>query len=941
MAISSIHPVFLWLLLLVPLLWAFAWLARGPNLARLGGWRYGALVALRSVILAALVLAVAGTQVVRPVDDTAVVFLIDGSDSVSPAQRERAVEYVNRAVAAAQASDQAAVVVFGADAAVERAPAPPAPLRALTSAVVGSRTDLADAIQLGLALLPAEAQKRLVLLSDGAENQGRAVEAARIAALRGVPIEVVPLAAERGPDVLVAGVAVPPTAREGQALPVAVTLESGVEGPARVEVFADGNLVAADDVALPLGRSTFTVPVPAGEAGFRRIEARVTAPADTQPLNNRGAAFSEVEGPPRVLLVAGDAGRAAPLRAALEAARVRVSEVAPAQTPANPQDLRQFAAVMLVDASAAEVAPAAQRALASYVRDQGGGLAMIGGAQSFGAGGWRRTPLAEVLPVELDPPTTENRPDLALALVIDRSGSMAEAAGDGRTKLDLAKDAVYLATQGLASSDQVGVLVFDDAAEEVLPLQRLPDVFTVEESLSRVSIGGGTNIRAGVELAAPALAAVDARVKHMILLTDGLDESNYGDLIDRLREQRTTVTIISIGGDANPALEDVARRGGGAFYRVTSGEEVPEIFLRETVRVAGRDIAEGAFTPAVALAVPPVRGLGGLPPLYGHNVTTAREEARTLLTGPERAPVLAVWQYGLGRSLAWTSDLTGQWARDWVGWAPFPAFAAGMVDALLPPVTGDRLSLEARAEGAGAVLDLFVTGESGGPAQVAAVQGRLLGPEGEAVTLSFAEVGLGRYRAVAPADLPGAYLAQIVALDAEGQAVGAASGGLVVSYSPEYGSAGAGDTLLADLAALTGGRADTPPAELFAAAGQRVGRVSEISLPLLWLALALLPLDIALRRLFLRPRDLVPALARRPRPVAAPTVDETMARLQAARARTRKPSAPQPAQAAPAPPKPPAPAAPQPPAEPPAAPPAPQADDPLASLLASKQRRKR
>ena len=950
--LSFIQPLLLWLLLLLPALWLFAWLARAPNLMRLGRSRYLALLALRSASLLALALALAGAQLVRAVDDTAVVFLIDGSDSLAPAQREQAVAYVNAATAAAQPGDSAAVVVFGAAAAVERAPGIPAPLRGLSSAVVASRTNIADAIQLGLALLPADAQKRLVLLSDGAENAGRAADAARLAALCGVPLEVLPLAAGRGPDVLISALDVPVAAREGQELPLSVRLESGLAGPARVEIFADGQLVAASEVALAVGANSLSVRVPAGEAGFRRYEARVTAPGDSQALNNSAAAFTLVEGPPRVLLVASAQDRAAPLRAALEAADMRVSLVAPAQTPGSPADLRQFAAVFLVDVPAAAVPPATQRALAAYVRDQGGGLAMIGGQDSFGAGGWRRTPLAEALPVELDPPAKDERPGLALALVIDRSGSMGEPAGPGRTKLDLAKDAVYLATQGLASSDQLGVFIFDDTAQELLPLQPLPDLLTIEEALGRASLGGGTNIRAGVELAAPALAAADARVKHLILLTDGLDSSNYSDLIDSLREQGSTVTIVSIGGDANPNLEAVAQRGGGAFYRVTQAQEVPEIFLRETVRVANRDIVEGPFTPAVALPAPPVRGLGALPPLGGYNAVAPREAARTILVAPDGAPILAVWQYGLGRSLAWSSDLKGQWATEWLAWPDFPRFAAGLVDTLLPPAASGRLALDARSEGAGAVLDLFVSGEDGRPIKASAIEGRLLGPEGEALPLTFVEQGLGRYRAVANADLAGVYLAQVAAQDEAGQPLGAVSGGLVVSYSPEYGASSASPSLLSDLASLTGGRVAPPPATLFESAGQRVGQVSEISLPLLWLALALLPLDIALRRVFLRGgagalgQLLAPALARRPQPAAAPTIDPAMARLQAARMRARGGNREQgtgnrgqgaapPATSAPPVDSPPAePAAPAPPA---LAPP----DDPLADLLAAKARRRR
>ena len=935
MALSVVFPALLWLLLLLPLFWLFAWATWTPNRLRLGRRRYFTLLGVRSVLLAALILALAGAQVGRAVDDTAVVFLIDGSDSVAPAQREQALAYVNAALAAGQPSDRAAVVLFGATPAVERAAAPLTPLRHLTSVVRTSRTDLAAAVQLGLALLPADAQKRIVLLSDGAENQGSAATAARLAALRGVPITVVPLRAERGPDVFVAAVTAPGSARAGQTIPVVVRLVSGQAGPAEVAFFADDQLVTTLAVALPVGTTDLTVQIPAGEPGFRRFTVRVSAPADTEARNNSGAAFTQVDGPPRVLLVAAVPERAAPLQAALAAGTVTVDRLDPAQLPGDPTVLRQYAAVVLIDTPANLVAPAAQRALVTYVRDQGGGLAMLGGSESFGAGGWRRTPLAASLPVELDPKSETRTPDLALALVLDRSGSMGEAAGAGRDRLSLAKEAVYLASQGLATRDQLGVYVFDDAAQTILTLQPLPDLFVLEEALSQASIGGGTNIRAGVALAAPALAAANARIKHMILLTDGLDDNNYGDLIDQLRAQGTTVTIVSIGGDANPNLAGLAARGGGAFYRVETAQDVPRIFLSETIRIAGRDLVEGALTPLVALNAPPVRGLGALPTLYGYNATTARAAARTIVVAPNGAPLLAVWQVGLGRTLAWTSDLKGQWAKDWLGWANFAPFAQGLIDALLPPPAVGRLSLTTSAEGATAILNAVVSGEDGRPATSAVLEGRLLDPAGQGASLHFTQVGVGRYRAVAPADVPGVYLAQIVALDANGQALGTASGGLVVTFSPEYGPNERGPILLSDLAALTGGQVAPPPASLFASAGQPVGRVTEIALPLLWLVLALLPLDIGLRRLFLHPRTFwLPRRTTTER--SEPPLDPAMARLQAARARAHRPLPPTAHVPPPEPPH--VPAAPPVSAEPPSPP---DPDDAVAALLAAQARRKR
>lgn len=855
---------------------------------------------LRSVILVGLVLSIAGMQLIRPADALTVVFLVDGSDSVSPAQREQAVAFINQALAVRRPNDKAAVVVFGQNALVEWAPSALARLEQLNSVPVASRTNVADAIQLGTALFPADSQKRLVLLSDGRENEGRAMDAIQLAAARGVPLDVVPLTSESGPDVVVNALDAPDAAREGQNVTLQASINSSIATTGRLQIFVDGELVDTQQLDLEPGVTSRPINVPSGEAGFHRYEVRLEADGDTQPLNNRAAAFTTVQGPPRVLLVASEAERAAPLRSALEAASVRVEVLPPERLPAEQAQLQQYTAIMLVDVLARSVPRAAQQALPVYVREQGGSLAMIGGEESFGAGGWRRSAVAAALPVELDPKDTRQRPDLALVLVIDRSGSMSEGAGRNLTKLDLAKEAVYQSSLGLESTDQIGVVGFDTASSWVLPVQTLPNLADIEQALSSFNADGGTNIRSGIEPAAEALAGVDARVKHVILLTDGLAESNYADLIQQMQADGITISVVSIGTDANPALSEIAELGKGRFYRVTRLSEVPNIFLSETVIVAGRDIVEGAFTPVVALPSPIVRSLGNLPPLYGYNATEARSAARTILVSPDGKPILAQWQYGLGRAVAWTSDLKGQWARDWTTWSEFPRFIGGLLDALLPPQQAEGLALDGRTEGAQTILDLTARNNDGQPRDIARIEGRLLNPEDEGAALDFAQVGPGRYRAVVSTDEPGVYLAQVAVLDEDGQAMGNLTRGIVVSYSPEYrlerGAVGQDGVspLLAELARDTGGRQSPAPASIFEPLAQPVGIVQEVSLPLLWLALLLWPLDIALRRLLLRWSDVAAARGRlggvfRRAPHAAPIpVEATVARLQTARARVRQ-----------------------------------------------------
>jgi uncharacterized membrane protein len=884
--LSFITPLALILLTLLPALWAFTLLT--PR--RLAPWRFWSSLALRSVILAALVLAIAGAQIVLPVREVTTVFLIDVSDSMTPAQRERALQYVNDALAAMPAGDRAAVVVFGENALVERAPGPIGALSRLSSAPITTRTNLQEAVQLGLALFPAETQKRLVLISDGGENAGRVADAAQLASIRKVPIDVVYLPGERGPDVIVAGLSAPAVVREGQDIIVQANISSNYATGGRLQTFVDGQLIGEQELSIPEGSSTVDIRVPSGETGFRRLEVRLDADGDTEPQNNRGAAFTEVQGPPRLLLIASDESRAANLRNALLAAGVRVDLLPPSQAPATLAQLGAYAGVMIVDTPAREMPRTLLEALPAYVRELGRGLAMVGGVDSFGAGGYRRTPLEPMLPVLLDPLDTKQQPDLALVMVIDRSGSMAEpVAGGRRNKLDLAKEAVYQASLGLTPIDQVGLVVFDDTANWVLQLQPLPSMVEIERALGSFGIGGGTNIRPGIEQAALALASTDAKIKHVLLLTDGIAESNYSDLIAQMRASGITISTVAVGLDANPNLVDVANAGGGRSYRVTSIDEVPRIFLQETIIAAGRDIIEQPIEPQLGLSSPIIRSLGGLPPLYGYNGTEVREAARTLLLTPDGKPLLAQWQYGLGRVVAWTSDTQGRWARDWIAWDRFPQFAGGLADLLLPPRESGLLELRATAAGPRAFLELIAQDEQGRPLNNLAIAGRAVDPQNQGATVQFQQIGPGRYRAAVDTPSPGVYLAQVAASDAEGRQIGVAVTGIVVSYSLEYSAQRENLPLLTEVASISRGRINPSPETAFASPNQEVGSVREIGFPLLWLALILWPLDIAARRVMLRLEDVAPWLERlrrrRPSVVAAPEASATMTRLGTAKRR--------------------------------------------------------
>lgn len=936
--LGFVTPEYLWLLAVIPLVLALPW--------RDAGWRGGRLrrrlgLLLRATIIGALVCALAGARLGWPVDTTTTIFVVDGSDSLAPAQREAARGYLDEALGALPAGDRAGIIVFGNDALVERAPGPPRPLGEVRSLPLGVRTNLADALQLALALLPGDTRQRIVVLSDGGENRGSAFESARVASLRQVRIDTVMLAAQRGADVAIESLSVPGTARDGQQLQISARLSANHDAAARVAVLIDGRLAAEQAVALDAAGREVLFTVPAGSSGIRRIDVQVDAASDTVPQNNRAAAFTRVDGPPALLLIAGVAGRAEPLARALRAAGARVTVAPPADVDSSLSALVQYQAVILVDTAARDLPLALLEALPVYVRELGGGFAMTGGRESFGAGGYRRTPIEPILPIHLDAQDRLDRADVALALVIDRSGSMEERAGGTRTKLDLAREAVYQAATGLATRDTFGVVVFDDRAQWSVPLQPLPTALEIEQALGRISIGGGTNIRAGVALAGRDLLTADAAVKHMILLSDGISETSYRDLVRELAAAGVTVSTVAIGDQVDPGLAVVAELGGGRTYRATRIDEIPRIFLQETVLAAGRDIVEGDLVPTVGIPAPIIRAFDALPRLTGYNGGEARSEARTILVGFDQQPILAQWQVGLGSVVAWTSDMAGEWSADWLAWQGFVRFAGGLVDVLVPPASPAGVALQTSIDGGETVFDVTVRDPAGRALDQARITARLLDPDDRAAPLAFRQVAPGRYRALAPTSAAGVYVLQLTAADAAGAPLGALTSGVVVSYAAEYAVRQENPALLRELAALTGGRSDPPAARIAAAPAAPVQAVHEIGWWLLWLALLLWPIDIALRRWFPAPgwwrlRRLASPVAAAP----AGALPQLAAARQRASTRWRRAAAPPDAAAMPANGKPAAEPPPS-PAAPPASdiePPPLSDDERIARLLAARRR---
>jgi uncharacterized membrane protein len=904
--ISFTTPIAFLLLLLIPY---FVWAGRPYRLhstTTRGRWRDWASLGLRLLILLLLVFSLAGTQIVQAADEVAVVFLIDASDSMGPEQAAAAETFVREAIADMPADTQAAVILFGANALVERPMSSLTELGPIRSVPQSLQTNIAGAIRLGMALFPAGSGRRIVLLSDGIATSGNTIEAARLAAAANVQIDYVPLTP---PDLITEAmlteVRAPTRVVQGDLFNITVTAQSSHTIPGRLRVLSGGSIVYDEPVELRRGQTNHTIRLRATQQEFARYQVQLVPERDTYFQNNQLAAFTEIVGPPRILLVALPETETAEYEAgqlfeALTAAGLEVDQVTPSALPSDLPTLSNYASILLANVSARTLSNRQMESLQSYVRDLGGGLVAVGGPTSYGVGGYFQTPLAATLPVDMEIQDQERFPSVSIVIVIDRSGSMGIREG-GVSKIELAAEASVRVVELLNDMDEIAVIPVD--TQPYNPVGPMPAAER-EEAMARIremtAGGGGIYMRTGLLAAEEALANSSTQVQHVIVLADGDDaeeKENVPEILGRLTDAGVTVTMVSIGVGRDTAwLEEMAVLGNGRFHLTDDATNLPQIFTEETANVQRSYIIEEPFFPNLTGRSPIMSSIQQVPPLYGYVGTSPKATAQVILTTHQGDPLLATWQYGLGRAVAWTSDATGRWGVDWVRWEGFPTFWAQAVRWTISQDRDNPVEMSVVYRDGQARLLVDARDGDGRFLNGLEMTANVVAPTGQVETVSLTQQAPGRYEASFQPQLEGAYFMRLAGEDEAADVVVGQTAGWVLGYSPEYRQLEPEIDLLAQLAGMTGGQEVTGN---ITAVFERAPQSQPSSRPvwpwLTLLALLLLPVDVGLRRLVVTRQD----MARlwewlfgrfRSTPAPIPAQSEPVARLFAAkqRATTRR-----------------------------------------------------
>ena len=664
---------------------------------------------------------------------------------------------------------------------------------------------LEDALALATAMLPANAPGRIVIASDGNETRGSVARALPALIERGLRVDVLPSVAFVPGEVLVDRVVLPERVYAGDPFPLQALIYSRGPTSATLRILQDGDLIVERPLDLADGRNPIEAQMPKARVGRARYEVAVDSAGDTFPQNNRNGVTTDIAPAPEVLLVAAQPAWAEVLTNALELHEIKTRIVEPRRAPFYLKDWLNYSAIVLMNVPAIDLVTLQQDLIEKSVADHGRGLLILGGENSFGPGGYYETPLERVSPLSSRVP--REAPKVALAFVLDRSGSMQRNEG-GATRLDIAKQATLAAIRLLHEESLISIIAFDSEAKVLLPLRRAKDSAAVTQALAELEPGGGTAIYPGLVEALHQLEGIDALAKHIVVMSDGLSQpGDFPGILKAISEQGISVSTVAIGEGADGTrLEEIARIGRGAFHATQDFKALPSILSQEALLLSGKPVEERSTTPAwVERNAEFFAGLPeAMPPVHGYVLTTRKPEADLHLVVPdakqEPVPLLASWRYGNGRVVALTTQGAGVWSRDWQSMPQYPLLWAQILRHVLPGLRADGLHPRLVRHGDEVEVTVDALDGEGAPRAGLKVAAALIGPDAASTEVALTEVSAGRHVGRVTLEGTGDFVLRATAERMTAEAP------LYAAYPALYAFPHADPAPLAALATMTGGR---------------------------------------------------------------------------------------------------------------------------------------
>lgn len=828
------------LVLLIPYIW---WVQRrtltdlSPKHLQLSG-------TVRSVTIALLAFALMQPVIYRSGTWISAVYLLDVSESVSPQAIQSSIQWIQDTNRDGH-PDHARFIPFAANSSVFEKADQLKDVQVANGAFRGSidqsGTDIESAFDTAIRSFAPHHLKRLVLLSDGNENSGHMMSTISRMKAEGIHVYTVPSPARANRDVWIENIMAPSQVTAEELFPLEVHVYSQSETTAEVEIRHGEKALGTKKVQLVRGlnRVAFETSIK-DEAGPVIVEAEVKAAGDAFPQNNKFRSPIVVQGRPKILYVESHPQSARYLQSALTTEGLSVNTVEPSAVPATIDGLDAYDAVILSDVARNSLSDSQMKTLATYVRDLGGGFILAGGENNYGDGGYSKTAIEEVLPVTFE--AKKEKPDsVAMIMVLDKSGSM------GGQKIEMTKEAAKAPLALLKDTDSFGVVAFDYNFYWPVKFQAVANRAAITQAISTIIAGGETNIYPALREAYIQLAGSGSQVKHVILLSDGRSlPDDFEGLTKKMADAKITVSTVAVGNGADrELLSQIAGWGHGRTYYLEDPAAVPQIFTEETEMATGKTLREESFKPVVKKNVDAFKGIDfeAAPPLLGYVATKSKDTSEVLLESRRKDPILARWQYGLGKTAAFLSDLKDRWAVDWLRWNGYPKFWSQVVREIMRRQDDNEFDFRVVKEGAEAKISINAIRKDGQFRNKLETQIRVIGPDQAVSDVPVHQVGPGEYEAKYSLPQKGSYIFR---------AVGADSGGpsrvLTYSYPDEYHFYPPNTEALRSISNETKGRFQPRSEDIFEPNGETTSSPTPLWPYLTAMALILYLTDVLLRR---------------------------------------------------------------------------------------------
>ena len=835
----------LYFLILIPIIFAFMYY----SFKKYKPWSKNeiAIFISRIVIFTLLILAFGNITINLKGRNISTVFLLDVSESAGDFE-ESGKDFISTAIESMPRGNKAGVVLFGDDSKIDKVLNKKKEYKSIDEKPVVTATNIQEAVESALGLFERGGSKRIVLITDGEENQGDILKSIPLINEQKIDFKVYKITGEKGEEIYVDNVKVPDNISVGEEFSVSIDIKSNYATKAKLTLFSGRNKVGEQQVQIQKGKNSFVFKDKQSSGGFKGYRVLVEAEGDTNKVNNEFSTFTNVMDKPNILLINGIKGDSEALEEILSNSGANIKKIAPSASPSTLNELLEYKSIVLNDVHRDDLNNGFMDNIEAYVKDYGGGLITFGGEDSYALGGYKDTSLEKVLPVYMDKRGKNEVPAISINLIIDKSGSMS-AEGGGVSKLTLAKEAAMKALENLREVDEISVIAFDDTYDEVVPLQKVGDKEAIKELISGIQIRGGTSIYPALEQGYNMQMQSSAKIKHTILLTDGQDGyelDNYATLLQNFIDNNITLSTVAVGEGANAGLlNQLASIGKGRSYYTDIYTDIPRIFAKEVLLSAGTYIINEEFTPKILSnheILAGVKTSDGIPSLLGYIGTSIKENAVEILSSNHDEPILAAMQYGIGRTVSFTSDVSGQWSKNYLAWEYGPQLIKNMVYFTIPKY-GEEGKLNISQEGNEAKVEFYNDKIS----KDAKVKGIYNGENGEEGEFELSQVEPGKFEASIPLDSLGFYNFSIRE-EESGEVKNNYKGAFALQYSDEYKFNTNGEKL--DVVVKeTKGSFINKPEEVFEGKLQREYKKINLTTPLIVISILLFMLDIAYRRL--------------------------------------------------------------------------------------------